>query len=302
MTAWPLAAPSPFAMRLLPSFLRQLLPLPAGGTDATPVPESLWPELCARHPFLADLDADAAARLRALAGDFIAAKQINAAGGHVLTPAMVASIAVQACLPVLELGLAAYPTFSEVIVYPGEFLVEHEYTDEHGVVHADHGARAGEAWDNGPVILSWRDVAGEGDVEGNVVIHEFTHKLDMANGGVDGVPRFYRAVHAGLDPDAWSRAFATAYDDFVLRVEALEADFPPDLDPESEDAWPWWDSLPLDPYAADSPGEFFPVCAEVFFTDPERLVAAYPRVYDLLRRYFLQDPLARLTPSAPPPP
>jgi Mlc titration factor MtfA (ptsG expression regulator) len=268
---------------------------------ANPVPETLWPALCLRFPFLAPLSASEATRLRALCTEFVAGKQINSAGEHHLTDSMIACIAVQACLPVLELGLSAYPVFSEIIVYPGEFLVEREFIDEAGVVHRQREPLAGEAWEDGPVILSWEDVRGGAglDGEGNVVIHEFVHKLDMSNGVVDGLPRFYRSVHPDLSTGEWSVAFETAWQDFNVRLERLETDFPADLDPESEQANALYASLPLDPYAATDPGEFFSVCAEVFFVDPERLNQAYPKVYDLLRRYFRQDPAARLRSSAP---
>jgi len=54
------------------------------------------------------------------------------------------------------------------------------------------------------------------------------------------------------------------------------------------------DALPLDPYAAESPAEFFAVGSEAFFETPELLHPAYPRMYEQLRLFYRQDPLARL--------
>ena len=54
------------------------------------------------------------------------------------------------------------------------------------------------------------------------------------------------------------------------------------------------DALPIDPYAAESPGEFFAVVSEAFFETPEWLEPAYPAVYGQLRQFYRQDPLARL--------
>ena len=51
--------------------------------------------------------------------------------------------------------------------------------------------------------------------------------------------------------------------------------------------------LPLDAYAAQDPGEFFAVSSEAFFVEPARLQAAFPPWYDLLTRFFRQDPLRR---------
>jgi Mlc titration factor MtfA (ptsG expression regulator) len=54
------------------------------------------------------------------------------------------------------------------------------------------------------------------------------------------------------------------------------------------------DALPMDPYAAESAGEFFAVASEAFFETPELLAPAYRAVYDQLRLFYKQDPLARL--------
>ena len=50
----------------------------------------------------------------------------------------------------------------------------------------------------------------------------------------------------------------------------------------------------LDPYAAESPAEFFAVSSEAFFIDPQPLQAALPDWYGLLRQYYRQDPAQRL--------
>jgi Mlc titration factor MtfA (ptsG expression regulator) len=52
-----------------------------------------------------------------------------------------------------------------------------------------------------------------------------------------------------------------------------------------------FDSLPLDPYAASHPAEFFAVASEVFFVQPQPLADAYPEVFRLLAMYYRQDPL-----------
>jgi Mlc titration factor MtfA (ptsG expression regulator) len=54
------------------------------------------------------------------------------------------------------------------------------------------------------------------------------------------------------------------------------------------------DALPMDPYAAQSAGEFFAVGSEAFFETPELLAPAYPAMYEQLRLFYRQDPQARL--------
>lgn len=237
-----------------------------------PVDDRAWAAVAGRFSFLRTLPAADQARLRDLTAAFLDEKSIHGAGGLELTDAMRLLIAAQACLLILNLDLDYYDDWVEVIVYPDEFIVEHEYADEDGIVHRVREPRSGEAWDRGPVILSWPDAeAADGGDGYNVVIHEFAHKLDLRNGPADGYP----PLHAGMDRKAWSEAFAAAYADFERRIEQ------------------WEDTL-IDEYAAEDPAEFFAVLSEVFFEKPATLRDSYPAVYDQLARFYRQDPLSRL--------
>jgi len=137
-------------------------------------------------------------------------------------------------------------------------------------------------------VLSYEDVALAADererVAGyNVVIHEFAHKLDMRNGDPNGFP----PLHAGMSRGEWKAALSEAYADFCKRVDAADR-------LSERRAQAALDALPIDPYAAESPAEFFAVGSEAFFETPELLQPAYPRVYEQLRLFYRQDPLARL--------
>jgi MtfA peptidase len=226
-------------------------------------------------PFLDRLDPDERARLRGMAREFIATKEWSGAHGLALTAAMQLSIALQACLPVLNLGLDWYRGWVGIVVYPGDFVIPRRMMDEAGVVHEYDDPVLGEAWEGGPVLISWFDDMNEvGDV--NIVIHEFAHKLDMTNGEVDGMP----ALHEGMSRAEWIAAFEPAYADFRRGVESAEM-----RGRETE----------IDAYAAENPAEFFAVLSEVFFEAPEVLAASYPAVYDQLRLYYRQEPLAGRT-------
>ena len=74
----------------------------------------------------------------------------------------------------------------------------------------------------------------------------------------------------------WRENLHFAYEHFCDTLDAIEAEIPPDVDPETEQADPWFGRLPLDPYAAVDPAEFFAVCGEAFFVTPHRLAQAYP--------------------------
>ncbi len=257
----------------------------AGGAT---IDAGLWREATAPYLFMRGLGEADRERLRLLSEEFLAGKHFSATHGLAITPLMHVQVAAQASILVLELGLDWYAGWSEIIVYPGQFAPEREYVDDAGVVHLVNDPMAGEAWLGGPVVLSYEDVAMASDeherVAGyNVVIHEFAHKLDMRSGDPNGHP----PLHEGMSPRAWQRAFSEAYADFCARVDRAEAK-------EAHDGGRALEQLPIDPYGAQSPGEFFAVVSEAFFETPEWLEPDYPAVYGQLRDFYRQDPLARL--------
>ncbi|HWQ37202.1 MAG TPA: M90 family metallopeptidase [Burkholderiales bacterium] len=236
--------------------------------------QALWERVAGRFAFVQRLTDEERERLRNLVILFLHEKQISAAGGLALTDEMRLGIAIQACILVLNLGLDSYEGWVEIIVYPDEFVPRHEFRNEHGLIEIDDTPYAGQAWLRGPVILSWADVeyAWEGD-GANVVIHEFAHKLDMLNGEANGFP----PLHAGMRREDWTAAFTTAYEDFSRRVAAGE-------------------HTEIDPYAAESPGEFFAVLSEAFFEIPDLVRETYPAVYRQLALFYRQDPASRELP------
>lgn len=240
------------------------------GQAEAPLPEvaeAQWARVEAGLPFLDHLSPGERARLRAMALEFIAQKEWHGAQGLDLTADIQLSIALQACLPVLNLGLDSYKGWVGIIVYPGDFVIPRQQMSEDGVVHEFDDEVAGEAWEGGPVLLSWFDDPQQADGM-NVVIHEFAHKLDMLNGPPDGLP----PLHEGMRRQAWTAAFEPAWRDFCERVD------------DGEDTF-------IDPYAAESPAEFFAVTSEVFFEAPDLLHAEYPAVYEQLKQFYRQDPL-----------
>lgn len=237
------------------------------------IPEALWSEAVQALPLLDVYDGDELSRLRNLTVLFLDAKGIVGARGHEVTPLQRVLIAVQACVLVLNLDLAWYDGFENIVVYPGEFVPAWEWEDEAGVVHRNDAPLAGEAMHQGPVVLSWPDVAAGADWHAtgmNLVIHEFAHKLDMRDGDANGCP----PLPAQISPAPWKAAMSAAYEDFAARVER---DAP----------------VAIDSYAAENPGEFFAVLSEVFFADPLLLRKEYPAVYQLFTAFYRQDLASR---------
>jgi Mlc titration factor MtfA (ptsG expression regulator) len=239
------------------------------------VSEADFSQALARLPACGGLDSEEQGRLRGLVTLFLREKVFQAAGHAELAWQDRLLIAVNACLPILNLGIGAYDEWATVIVYPDEFIVDYEEEDEAGLVHSGRDLRVGEAWERGPLVISLGDVHARSDREGyNVVIHECAHKLDMRNGPSDGFP----PLHRGMAARRWTGAFTQAYEDLRGRLERDE-------------------ETPLDEYAAESPAECFAVFSEYFFEAPHILRAAYPAVYQQLTLYYRQDPAARLEPA-----
>jgi len=237
----------------------------------TALPQEAWHSTVSGLSLLRGLSEDELEHLRELATLFLNEKQVIAAGGFSLDDDTRIKIAAQACLPILNLGLDYYAGWVSVIVYPGEFVPEHEFMDEAGVVHVVRDATMGESWERGPVVLSGADAMRCGGHDGvNVVIHEFAHKLDMLNGAMNGFP----PLHREMSPEQWAQAFSAAFADFCAKAES-----------DMETA--------LDPYGAESPAEFFAVTSEAFFETPHVLQREYPDVYRQLAAFYRQDPASR---------
>ena len=239
------------------------------------IPDALWRLTLARLPFLAARDEADLAELRRLSSLFLDEKEFSGAGGLVVDDAMALCIAAQACLPVLRFGLAPYRHFVGIVVHPDEVVARREVTDDDGIVHAYDEVLTGEAMAGGPVMLSWVDAAeapessDADDWAYNVVIHEFAHVLDMADGQANGVP----PQKTQAERDAWAALIDTEFEQFCQAVDNGA------------------DTL-IDPYGASAVEEFFAVSAECFFVRPQAMRARHPGWYGLLARYFEQDPAA----------
>ncbi len=204
---------------------------------------------------------------------FLHRKAVEGANGVVVTQPMALTIALQACLPILKLGLEAYDGWVSIIVYPAGFAPKRVVTDEFGVEHHVQSNLSGESWQRGPVILAWDETERAGRVDGNnLVIHEFAHKLDMQNGSANGFP----PLHADMDSSTWVEVFTAGFEDFQHKCRTGQA-------------------TDIDCYAASSPAEFFAVLSEVFFERPDVLLKHYANIYSQMRQYYRQDPIIRLT-------
>ena len=219
------------------------------------------------------LSPDEQARLRDDLRIFVAEKNWEGCGGLMMTDEIKVTIAALACLLVLAIDHDYFSSVDSILVYPRGYVVpEPTYIEDTTIM--GEGARLGEAWYRGPVVLSWADVqsnAREPQSGENLVWHEFAHQLDMLDRAIDGTP----PLGSREQYDKW--------------IEVMNDEF----DQLKADARAHRDTL-LDTYGVASEAEFFAVATESFFGTPVELRARHPRLYELLREYYHQDPAERM--------
>lgn len=222
--------------------------------------------------WVAALDPDRDARLAALAARFLQLKTISPVGDLRLDDERRAVLAAVCCLPLLEFGAEGLHGWSELIVYPDAFRAHREHVDAAGVLHQWEDDLIGEAWESGPLILSWADIEAdlaEPDAGFCVAVHEMAHKLDALDGALDGTPPLPRDWQR-----QWAQDFQIAYDAFVAIVDAGR-------------------DTAIDAYAAEAPEEFFAVCSEYHFSAPALLREHLPTVAAHLERLYGASPFDR---------
>lgn len=224
-------------------------------------------------PLLRALPAELSSKLYALSNEFLSQKRIEGAAGLELAADAELVIAAQAALPLLGLDMSWYRGWYSVVVYPGEFRRRGVYEDDIGVVHEASEAAAGEAWPQGPIIVSWEDAVRDLSLVEpgrNVTIHECAHKLDMLKGGVaNGFP----PLHPEMSAKHWTGVFESAWERHCEAVDRHR-------------------DTTVDPYGAEAPGEFFATVCELFFTMPAALQCEHLQVYSELKSLFRVDPVS----------
>jgi Mlc titration factor MtfA (ptsG expression regulator) len=207
------------------------------------------------------------ARLRELLQVFIAEKHWEGCGGLELTEEIQVTIAAQACLLLLRRDDALYADVASILVYPSVMISPPRrlgtFEQPRSPIAEGHMI-LGEAMLGGPVILAWDSVlaAGREEVSGNVVFHELAHKIDMANGAIDGTPPLSRRERR-----RWGQILTAAYAELHARLRH---------------------GIPsvIDPYGATNEAEFFAVATETLFTRPAELAAENPALYAVLADFY----------------
>ena len=202
---------------------------------------------------------------------FLAEKQFIGCGGLQVTEEMRLTIAAVACLLLLNEREEYFPKLRSILIYPSTYFVNEVTSPGSYIVEERRVARLGESWVNDQVVLSWEQV--EQDTHNwrdghNVVLHEFAHQLDQADGRAEGVPILSRSS----DYPIWAQVMTAEYQQLCDDVERGA-------------------KTVMNGYGATNPAEFFAVATETFFEKPHQLLKKHTALYEQLQRYYQIDPV-----------
>lgn len=240
------------------------------------IPEPLWQSVLDQHPFLTWRSPDELQQLRQRCSEFLRRKEFFGLQEFTVTDTIALSIAAQACVAIIHLPLSLYDDFVGIRIHPGPLRLRQEVVDDAGVVHESEEELVGQAQSGGPMLLCWDDglqasidtAHSDATTAFNLVVHEFAHVLDGADGVMDGCPPMPHGQRR-----AWLAELQTAFDAWDERRVC---------------AYP----SVLDAYGAVDTVEFFAVVCEAFFTRPHTLQTEMPVLYRMYSSYFRQDPAA----------
>lgn len=237
----------------------QMEPLDWHEAVAAPFPAP-WREILAeRVPFYHELRDDERQRFEDKVKVFVYTKTFGSPDDLPVTQEMRVVVAAAACRLTMNMSWEDYAQVRHVV------LRAQRFASDDGEPVAGLGGRH-------VVTVSWPDlVRGLADPHDgyNIGYHEFAHALDGSDGDFNGEP----PGPASDIYQVWTEVMANGR-------QAVTRALRDGVDP------------PIDGYAATDDAEFFAVATEWFFERPRVLRGELPAVYDVLRRFYHQDPAA----------
>jgi Mlc titration factor MtfA (ptsG expression regulator) len=199
-------------------------------------------------------------------------KRWEGCGGFRLDRGCQLLVATQVGLMLLAKPNFYFDAVRSILVYPTPYIAPNQpRAIGSGMELRQDEARAGEAWYRGPVVLNWQDIVagGLGTNDGqNLVMHEFTHQIDMLNGGrADGIPPLPEKV----DVVAWQSEYEQLFASLVEQA--------------SFGGLSWGDG-----YLVSEPAELLAGASERFFQTPRRLAFECDQLFALLLECYGFDP------------
>lgn len=155
---------------------------------------------------------------------------------------------------------------TSILLYPQSFRRRRQ-----GRYSMEEVQNAGEAWQYGPIILSWADCDVHSPLRKhgrNVIVHEFAHHLDGIDGEMGGSVQMPNKTLQ----DEWDQTVQAELHQLQMAVAHHHSTF-------------------LDPYGAESQAEFFAVLSEAFFEEPAELKVQHPKLFELTAHYYQINPV-----------
>jgi Mlc titration factor MtfA (ptsG expression regulator) len=175
------------------------------------------------------------------------------------------TIAFYACILTIYSKYFCYPNLKYIFVYPNTIVkkeLENYFANEEILIE-------GEATDD-VVLISWNDAKKEiKSCKRNVIIHEFAHEIDLAEGAIDGLPPL-----EGEKSKEFAKIMFSEYEKF--KTKTLKGRF-------------LGKYHLIDKYAATNRAEFFAVMSEYFFVRPALLKKHFPDIYKELKAFYKID-------------
>jgi Mlc titration factor MtfA (ptsG expression regulator) len=203
---------------------------------------------------------------------FMDEKDFEGCGGLTITTEIKVTIAAQASILLLRKNLECYPSLHSVLVYPSAYVTHGAKRLGEQVVQGGEAALSGESWTYGDVILTWDAVKYESrklGIGNNVVLHEFAHQLDQANGVADGIP----ILRNREEYERWNKIMDEEFNELCNEAENGIEDV-------------------MDEYGATNHAEFFAVATEAFFSCPKLMQKKHSALYQELKEFYRLDPAA----------
>jgi len=184
-----------------------------------------------------------------------------------ITEEIKVNIAFFACLPSINSKYFCYPNLKYIFVYPNTIILHKK--EIQNIVSNEEMLIEGEAT-NDAVIIVWNEAKKEIQrYDRNVIVHEFAHEIDLAEGAIDGIPPL-----ESKKLTEFTKVMFKEYETF--KEKTVKGRF-------------LGKYHLLDKYATTNRAEFFAVMSEYFFVKPEILKKHFPDIYKELKNFYKID-------------
>ena len=233
---------------------------------AQPFPAEWQTHLAKNIGFYQRLTESEKSKLQDITRIIVAEKSWEGHAGLEMCDEIKVTVAGMASLMLLGVDDFFFENVTTIILFPHAVRRE---TNTGWIIDRDT-FHSGEAHPGGQVVLSWenswKDARTIGDGH-NLVLHEFAHCLDNLDGEMGGSLDFGdRETN-----DLWNHVCDREFQALTQAVQAGQRTL-------------------INDYGATNKAEFFAVCTETFFENPNAMQVRHPELFQLLAKLYRLDP------------